>query len=381
MYNLGKNECKKIILLITYAILFYYFVTNFSSVLGVLSTTLGILSPFIIGFALAFILNKPFVFFRDKVLGKLADKNKKKERLGLRAGIAILLVYLLVIIFLVLIFSFVLPQLVRSISGLITYIPQYSKELFDTIDNMVDKVIINEAMLNTIEKTSASLVSTMKTVLSNAVPAIVSFISNFASNVINIVIAVIVSIYLLFDKDHLKYQYRVIVRAFLNEKNANRVLRVTELTSKTFSDFIGGQIIDAIIIGVLCSIGLAVLKVPYALLIGTIVGFTNIIPYFGPWIGSIPSVFILFMVKPMYAIIFIIFVVILQQVDANIIYPNVVGSSVGLRALFVTFSIIVGGGLFGLVGMILGVPTFAVIYTLVKEKAYKNLKKKNITKV
>ena len=97
MYNLGKNECKKIILLITYAILFYYFVTNFSSVLGVLSTTLGILSPFIIGFALAFILNKPFVFFRDKVLGKLADKNKKKERLGLRAGIAILLVYLLVI--------------------------------------------------------------------------------------------------------------------------------------------------------------------------------------------------------------------------------------------------------------------------------------------
>lgn len=381
MYNLGKNECKKIILLITYAILFYYFVTNFSSVLGVLSTTLGILSPFIIGFALAFILNKPFVFFRDKVLGKLADKNKKKERLGLRAGIAILLVYLLVIIFLVLIFSFVLPQLVKSISGLITYIPQYSKELFDTIDNMVDKVIINEAMLNTIEKTSASLVSTMKTVLSNAVPAIVSFISNFASNVINIVIAVIVSIYLLFDKDHLKYQYRVIVRAFLNEKNANRVLRVTELTSKTFSDFIGGQIIDAIIIGVLCSIGLAVLKVPYALLIGTIVGFTNIIPYFGPWIGSIPSVFILFMVKPMYAIIFIIFVVILQQVDANIIYPNVVGSSVGLGALFVTFSIIVGGGLFGLVGMILGVPTFAVIYTLIKEKAYKNLKKKNITKV
>ncbi|WP_138268865.1 AI-2E family transporter [Anaerofustis stercorihominis] len=381
MYNLGKNECKKIILLITYAILFYYFVTNFSSVLGVLSTTLGILSPFIIGFALAFILNKPFVFFRDKVLGKLADKNKKKERLGLRAGIAILLVYLLVIIFLVLIFSFVLPQFVKSISGLINYIPQYSKELFNTIDNMVDKVIINETMLKTIEKTSTSIASTMKTVLSNAVPAIVSFISNFASNVINIVIAVIVSIYLLFDKDHLKYQYRVIVRAFLSEKNANRVLRITELTSKTFSDFIGGQIIDAIIIGVLCSIGLAILNIPYALLIGTIVGFTNIIPYFGPWIGSIPSVFILFMVKPMYAIIFIIFVVILQQVDANIIYPNVVGSSVGLGALFVTFSIIVGGGLFGLVGMILGVPTFAVIYTLVKEKAYKNLKKKNITKV
>lgn len=381
MYNLGKNECKKIILLITYAILFYCFVTNFSSVLGVLNTTLGILSPFILGFALAFILNKPFVFFRDKVLGKLAYKKNKKERVGLRAGISILLVYLLVIIFLVLIFSFVLPQLVKSISGLINYIPQYSKELFNTIDNMVDKVIINETMLETIEKTSASVVSTMKTVLSNAVPAIVSFISNFASNVINIVIAVIVSIYLLFDKDHLKYQYRVIVRAFLSEKNANRVLRVTELTANTFSDFIGGQIIDAIIIGVLCSIGLFVLNIPYALLIGTIVGFTNIIPYFGPWIGSIPSVFILFMVKPMYAIIFIIFIVILQQVDANIIYPNIVGSSVGLEALFVTFSIIVGGGLFGLVGMILGVPTFAVIYTLIKEKAYKNLKKKNITKV
>lgn len=381
MNNLDKKEFKKYILLITYAIVFYCVITNLNSVMGVVGSTLGILSPFIIGFTLAFILNKPFIFFRDKILGKLADKKKKKERMGLRSGLAILFVYLIVVIFLVVIFSFVLPQLVKSISGLINYIPQYTKGLFNTVDNMVDKFIINETMLNTIEKASTSIAATMKTLLSNAVPAIVSFISNFASNVINIVIAVIVSVYLLFDKDHLTYQYRILVKAFLSEKNADRVLRISNLTSKTFSDFIGGQIIDAIIIGVLCSIGLAVLKVPYALLIGTIVGFTNIIPYFGPWIGSIPSVLILFMVRPMYAFIFIIFVVILQQVDANIIYPNVVGSSVGLGALFVTFSIIVGGGLFGLLGMILGVPTFAVIYTLIKEKAYKNLKKKNITKV
>ena len=245
----------------------------------------------------------------------------------------------------------------------------------------MDKFIINETMLDTIQKASTTIISTMKTVLSGAVPAIVSFVSNFASNVINIAIAVIVSIYLLIDKDHLIYQYRLIIKAFFSEKKAKRILEVSDLTAKTFSDFIGGQIIDAIIIGVLCSIGLAVLKIPYALLIGTIVGFTNIIPYFGPWIGSIPSVLILFMVRPFYALIFIVFVIVLQQVDGNIIYPHVVGNSVGLGALFVTFSIIVGGGLFGLLGMILGVPTFAVCYTLLKEKAYKNLKKKNITKI
>lgn len=379
MDNLEKRELKKYILLISYAILFYYVITNFSSVLKVVSTSFGILSPFIMGFALAFILNKPFIGFRDKVFIKLKKKNK--ERLGLRSGLSILCVYVLVILFIVLLLSFVIPQLITSISGLINYIPEYSKNLFDFIDGMLDKFIINETMLDTIQKASTTIISTMKNVLSDAVPRIVSFVSNFASNVINIAIAVIVSIYLLIDKDHLIYQYKVLVKAFLSEKKAKRVLGVTELTSKTFSDFIGGQIIDAIIIGVLCGIGLAVLKVPYALLIGTIVGFTNIIPYFGPWIGSIPSVLILFMVKPTYAIVFIIFVVILQQVDANIIYPNVVGSSVGLDALFVTFAIIVGGGLFGLLGMILGVPAFAVIYTLVKEKAYKNLKKKNITKV
>ena len=381
MDNLEKKEFKKYILLISYAIVFYYVVTNLSKVLGVVGTAFGILSPFIIGFALAFILNKPFVFFRDKVLNVLIDKKKKKERVGLRSGLAILIVYVLVALLLVILSSFVIPQLVTSISGLVDYIPQYSKNLFDMIDNVMDKFIINETMLDTIQKASTTIISTMKTVLSGAVPAIVSFVSNFASNVINIAIAVIVSIYLLIDKDHLIYQYRLLIKAFFSEKKAKRILDVSDLTAKTFSDFIGGQIIDAIIIGVLCSIGLAVLKIPYALLIGTIVGFTNIIPYFGPWIGSIPSVLILFMVRPFYALIFIIFVVVLQQVDGNIIYPHVVGNSVGLGALFVTFSIIVGGGLFGLIGMILGVPTFAVCYTLLKEKAYKNLKKKNITKI
>ncbi|WP_294463826.1 AI-2E family transporter [uncultured Anaerofustis sp.] len=381
MDNLEKKEFKKYILLISYAIVFYYVVTNLSKVLGVVGTAFGILSPFIIGFALAFILNKPFVFFRDKVLSVLIDKKKKKERVGLRSGLAILIVYVLVALLLVILSSFVIPQLVTSISGLVDYIPQYSKNLFDMIDNVMDKFIINETMLDTIQKASTTIISTMKTVLSGAVPAIVSFVSNFASNVINIAIAVIVSIYLLIDKDHLIYQYRLLIKAFFSEKKAKRILDVSDLTAKTFSDFIGGQIIDAIIIGVLCSIGLAVLKIPYALLIGTIVGFTNIIPYFGPWIGSIPSVLILFMVRPFYALIFIIFVVVLQQVDGNIIYPHVVGNSVGLGALFVTFSIIVGGGLFGLLGMILGVPTFAVCYTLLKEKAYKNLKKKNITKI
>jgi len=381
MDNLEKREFKKYILLISYAILFYYLVTNLQKVLGVVGTAFGILAPFIIGFALAFILNKPFVFFRDKVFKGLIDNKKNKQRLGIRSGLAILFVYVLVILLLVVLSSFVIPQLVTSISGLIDYIPQYSKNLFDTIDNMMDKFIINETMLDTMQKASTSIIATLKNILSGAVPRIVNFVSGFASNVINIALAVIVSIYLLIDKDHLNYQYRVFVKAFFNEKKANRILEISDLTSKTFSDYIGGQIIDAIIVGVLCTIGLSILKIPYAVLIGTIVGFTNIIPYFGPWIGSVPGVLILLMIKPIYAVIFVVFVIVLQQVDGNIIYPNIVGSSVGLGALFVTFAIIVGGGLFGLLGMILGVPTFAVCYTLLKEKAYKNLKKKNITKV
>lgn len=379
MNNIEKKEFKKYIWLITYAVLFYFIVTNYKEVLSGVGSVFGILSPFIMGFALAFILSRPFRFFRDKIFKFLQKGNK--ERKSIRSGLAIVVVYLLLALFLIFIVAIILPQLAQSISGLINEIPVYAQNLTNLIESTVTKVLISEDLVNIVKSISSSVISLMKGILSGVVPKIVDFVSNFAGNIINFAIAIIVSIYLLLDEQHLYKQFKMLVHAFLDEKKASRIMEIMDLTSKTFAGFISGQIVDAFIIGVLCSIGLSVLGMPYALLIGTIVGCTNIIPYFGPFIGSVPSVLILFMVKPIYAIIFIVFVIVLQQVDGNIIYPHVVGGSVGLSALFVTFAIIVGGGLFGLLGMILGVPGFAVIYVLLKEKTYKNLKKKNITSV
>lgn len=198
------------------------------------------------------------------------------------------------------------------------------------------------------------------------------------NGLIDILIGFIVAIYLLFGKEKFMGQCRKIVYAFNPPRRANIILHIASKTNKTFNGFIIGKIIDSAIIGVLCFIGLSILKMPYTLLVTVIVGVTNVIPVFGPYIGAIPSAILILLVDPMKGLYFIIFIFLLQQLDGNVIGPMILGDSTGLSAFWVMFAILIGGGLFGLPGMIVGVPTFAVIYYIIKMLIQQKLEQKKL---
>lgn len=375
----NNRDFKKILFLIVFAVCVYAMVTNLAATLSVIGKIFSVVAPFIIGGAFAFILNGPFEFFKNRVFRFSLSTPEKTRKV--KNAFSLIVTYVLVLAFIVVLISFLVPQLVASISKIANYIPKDSSGIMKTVTDFFNKYFKNAKLTDTIMSMSGTLGTAFKNFLTSAVPSVASSVSSLASNVINVVIAVVVSIYILVDKKHLYYQYRLLVRAYLKEETAERVLYLTQLTADTFSGFITGQIMDAIVLGFLCGIILTVCGFPYAILIGTIIGFTNIIPYFGPFIGTVPSFIILALEKPVYGLIFLGIVLALQQLDSKVLYPNIVGHSVGLGALFVTFAIIAGGGLFGLLGMIIGVPVFAVIYTLLRENAYRRVKEKNITEI
>ena len=204
---------------------------------------------------------------------------------------------------------------------------------------------------------------------------------NFMREIMNILIGLIVSVYVLFSKEKFSKQSKKITYAIFKPSNANMILHLTIKSNEIFGGFIIGKIIDSAIIGVLCFAGLSILNMPYAMLVSVIVGVTNVIPFFGPYIGAIPSAILILLAEPKMGIYFIIFIIALQQFDGNILGPKILGNSTGLSAFWVIVSILLGGGLFGIVGMLFGVPTFAVIYYVIKLLVDNKLEKKELPTV
>ena len=201
---------------------------------------------------------------------------------------------------------------------------------------------------------------------------------NIVSELFNLLIGLIVSVYVLFSKEVFMRQTKKMVYALLTPHNANLVLHFTKKSNEIFGGFIIGKVIDSAIIGVLCFVGLSLLKMPYVLLVSVIVGVTNVIPFFGPYIGAIPSAILIFLTNPLQGLYFLIFILVLQQVDGNLIGPKILGNSTGLSAFWVIFAILLGGGLFGFLGMLMGVPTFAVIYYIIQMIINHKLERKNL---
>ena len=214
----------------------------------------------------------------------------------------------------------------------------------------------------------------VNTIMSNVTVGIVGLVGEF----VNFVLGLIVSVYVLFGKERFTSQAKKLTYAFLSTDHANMLLHLTKKSNEIFGGFIIGKIIDSAIIGVLCFIGLSILRMPYTLLVSVVVGVTNVIPFFGPYIGAIPSAILITLADPKMGLYFLIFILVLQQVDGNIIGPHILGDSTGLTPFWVLFSILVGGGLFGFVGMIMGVPTFAVIFYIIGMIAERRLEKKNL---
>lgn len=356
---------------------------RFQDIKAVFSMFISIAQPILYGLAIGYLIN-PIMMFFERGLLKLADHKgvKKKFRRLIRTVSSILavLVFLLVIATLL---SMVIPEVSANISNLVDTLPA---QINSFIVHLNDWEYGNHKITAMLEEYLVTAADWMEDWLKNSLlPQTKDYVATVTSGVLNvlnafknIVIGLIVSIYVMCEKENFEGQAKKIIFAMFPARAANQVIQVFHTTNDIFGGFIKGKLLDSLIIGIICYIVLCIIKMPYTLLVSVIVGVTNIIPFFGPFIGAIPSAFLILLVDPLYAVYFVIFVVILQQVDGNIIGPKILGDSTGLSSFWVMFAILVGSGLFGVMGMLLGCPVFAVIYYIIQKIVHFLLEKKKL---
>lgn len=362
-------------LVICGSILLYLGISQLSTIKASISDMIGTLQPFIIGGALAYILNFILKFYEERVLSHESFKKLKKSG---KRGIGLLLTYITASIITYLFIQFVLPQLMDSIIGLVNNIPQYVNDVTKVTNDMVDNLNLQPEYINLITSKFGEAITYIISVISNLVPVIGNFVVGATSSILNIIIGIIVSIYILIDKEKFMALGKKITYAVFSEEKAKFVLKLATQSNTTFSRFIGGKILDSFIIGILTFVILSIFKMPYILLISVIIGVTNIIPFFGPFIGGIPAAIIILFVSPIQALWFIIIIIVIQQIDGNIIGPKILGDSIGISAFWILFSLLVAAKFMGFVGMIVGVPLFAIIYSIIKEIVEAKLSKKGL---
>ena len=362
-------------LVICASILLYLGISQINLIEASISDFIGTLQPFIIGGALAYLLNFILRFYEDYILSHKTFKKLKKSG---KRGIGLLLTYITASIITYLFIQFVLPQLIESIIGLVNNIPQYLNDLTKVTNEIFDDLNLQPDYISLITDKFGEAITYIITLISNLVPVIGNFIVGATSSILNIIIGIIVSIYILIDKEKFMALGKKIVYAICSENKAKFILRLATQSNMTFSRFIGGKILDSFIIGVLTFLILTIFKMPYILLISVIIGVTNIIPFFGPFIGGIPAAIIILFVSPIQALWFVIIIIIIQQIDGNIIGPKILGDSIGISAFWILFSLLVAAKFMGFVGMIIGVPLFAIFYSIIKEIIEDKLRKKGL---
>ncbi|MCZ0688652.1 AI-2E family transporter [[Ruminococcus] gnavus] len=363
----------RIFVVIAACIVFYFALLRMTNISEVFGKIYQVLKPIIYGLVIAYLLN-PIVKLVDTYFEPWIKRKfpRIKNAGGISRGAGILLAIVVMFALIVALCNMMIPELYRSIRDMILTVPSQLNRFIGKMTEVMstDQSTIGQMAEAVLKEASDALQTWMRTDLLNQVNVLMS---NLTVGVINIVkelcyvlIGVIVSVYVLFSKEKFASQCKKLVYAIMRPSRANMVLHLTIKSNEIFGGFIIGKIIDSAIIGVLCFVGLSILDMPYTMLVSVIVGVTNVIPFFGPYIGAIPSAVLILLSDPKMGIYFIVFVFLLQQLDGNIIGPKILGDSTGLSAFWVVFSILFGGGMFGFVGMILGVPTFAVIYYIVK---------------
>ncbi len=348
----------------------------------------GVAMPVIDGLIIAFIAAPVLNWMEEKIIFPLCrkfhvDMLKPKVKKRIRAG-SVLLTFLFFGLIMYSFFAIVIPELALSIQSIITRFPTYINNLIELTEKLLadnpDVEAYIESLLSTYSKDLDGLLD------NKVMPTINSFILSASMGVIgmlkslyNLVIGMIISVYVLSGKEKFASQSKKICYAFFDRPVANQIISACRFTNRTFIGFLGGKIVDSAIIGVLCFFGTSLLNIPYAVLISVIVGVTNIIPFFGPYIGAIPSALLVLMINPVKCIPFILFVLALQQLDGNVIGPKILGESTGLSGFWVIFSITFFGGLWGIAGMVVGVPLFAVLYAGISYMVNRFLEKKSLS--
>lgn len=379
--NLNKENLKKIRGLIVFTVILLIALWNYPLILDVLGQGVGIVYPFLLGGAIAFVINVPMSFFEEKLFQNQMMKNKKvAQRLARPVSLIITLIVVVSVIGLV-VFG-VLPKLGDTFisigKGIQSFMPKAqswaeeifhnNKEIKEWLDSLTldwDK-IINEVVKFFTSGASSVLGSTFVVA------------RRIASGITTFVIAFVFACYILLQKEKLNIQIRKVMYAYMKEDLVKKVLDVCSLSYRTFSNFLTGQCLEAVILGTMFVICMGILQMPYAMLIGVLIAFTALIPIFGAFIGCVVGAFLILTVAPMKALVFVIMFLILQQIEGNLIYPRVVGSSVGLPSIWVLAAVSIGASLMGIVGMLVFIPIVSVLYALLRRDVYEHLEKKGI---
>lgn len=358
-----KKEMKRYGFIALLALIVCIAVRNFSVVSGLLRTAFSALIPLITGCIIAYIFNIIMNFYEKHYFPKKRSRLVRRSRRPVCVGLAFASAGLIII----LVTNIVYPELVKAVKLIYDEIPPFFAEVQKFAETALKEYPEIQEFIKSFEPDVMSITEKIGSGAYDVFDSLISIIGSTVSIVTNAVIAIIFALYLLLRKDKLHSDIVRFQHAYLNETITRRMNHIFGIAHDTFQSFFVGQFIEAIIIGSLCFIGMTVLRLPYSAMAGTIVGVTSLIPIVGALIGAVISAFMIFTVNPMQALIFIIFLVILQQVEGNLIYPKVVGTSVGLPGIWVLASVTVGGGLFGILGMLLGVPVCATAYKLIFE--------------
>ncbi|MBR4881298.1 MAG: AI-2E family transporter [Clostridia bacterium] len=366
-----------ICIIITFTVALVAAALNIDVVWGAIKGTLSVLNPFIIGFCIAFLINPVMMLLENKVFVFIG---KRTPRPALKRTLSLTVSYIIVSVLLSLFVYMIVPQIIQSyndlqakLSGYVTGAQEFVSNFFDKDKTPIPEFILKFVDLDALNDSVNDFIKNFYKIFIDFSPYIIDFATNILNSLKNALIGIIVSIYFLFSKERLCAQVKKTVYAFFNGKRAARMVRITRRTKKTFEGFIIGKIIDSIIIGILTFFVLMIFKMPYYPLIAVIVGVTNVIPFFGPFIGAIPSAIIIFIADPVKSFWFIVIILAIQQLDGNVIGPAILGDSTNMSALWVMFSIIFMSGVLGLTGMFIGVPIFATLYALFVEYANKLL--------
>lgn len=377
------KKIKNQLILITYTVLLFFVLLNFGVVWNILSLVMTVLMPFVFGLIIAFLVNLPYVYFSEKVFAGMAKKGKVAQKI--RKPLALVVAYAIIFGVIIFAIAILIPELLSSGDKLIANFSSYFESFRIWLTEFMDKwfniqltqnsdifVFVNDVFTRI---TGDELTNWLSGISSSLMPSVFDVTKNVTTTVINLFMGVVISGYVMGCKEKLLYQTKKFVVAYIPTKVGDKLFEIGDLSNRIFGKFVYGKIIDSLIIGVLCFIGMSIFGFDYAALISVIVATTNIVPVFGPIVGAVVTIFIMLVINPIEAIWFAIFLLVLQQIDGNFIGPKILGNSIGIDGFWIMASVIIGSGLFGFWGMLLAVPVFSTVYVLLSRHVNSRIRK------
>lgn len=361
------------VIVICLGISFYLSVTRFQKLNDSISTFVSIIKPFLFGFTLAYLLNFVMDFYERMICKFKEDISHRTKR-----AISVVLTYISLAIMVLIFSKFVLPQIIESITLLVRDFPNMLTQLYQHVDKIINRAELNDATRQAVNQQFDIMGRRAVDFATNFVPFVANIFISFVMSVWNLLLGVIISIYILSDKEGFFGLCKKFISAVFTTDKKERIMYITRLSDEILSKFIVGKIIDSIIIAFITFIVLSITKMPYKILITFIIGVTNVIPFFGPFIGAIPSILIVLLVDPVKALWLSLIIFIIQQLDGNVIGPKILGGSIGISSFWILFSLLLAGKFFGITGMVIGVPLFAIIHTIIGESVNNKLKMKGL---